>query len=1110
MIRRAALADNGGGRVVRLTVERGWRRTAAPETPMEFTERFKSQYRIVKQLGAGGMGAVYQAHQVALQRDVAIKVLEGMDRSDFSRFEREGKTLSALSHPRILKVFDAGIDGETPYLVCELVRGDTVEGERIREPYSLRAALELGAKVADALAYIHAHGIVHRDVKPANVFVDGDEVRLGDFGLARRVTSGHTLTEAGMVLGTPAYMAPEQVAGGPAGPAADQFALAVMCYQLLSGALPFGGSTPMEMLTARLQSDAIPLGTVCPDMPRPVDEVVMRALSRAPDDRYPSMERFRQALLDVVDKLADAGDRVHAVPSGPATPPAARPARTQVCDRSRRGASRSLEGLTLASPARPGPRPGGSAQPGRTVRRVWLVMGALTVSGVVGALLVRPPTGPLVRPGRVAFPAHRAMSVEVEGVIPAGTRFEFTTAGLAPTTGVVDLAGRTIGFTDLPPDRPGRVVQISSDRPVADLVSIRTPRIVRVKDPCVIVTDSSVLVHLWMPRPEPLTLELCRVGDGHRRSARIEGRSYRGVFADLDPGTEYRLAITSAAGWGGLGRFSFKTLGPDHGRAVEHWSRQAQRYMPTVIEPTFLAIPRDPRIIGPLAARCNRFPGDMGSCFGQAADAAKDLRSTELVDTLIALRTAKEVDHEDIKRLTAAAAYACHPRARELANQLMRGPHGVGIAGPFCRAVAVEGGPSVCDELAREIASFPETEAGEVVETMVVCDPDRARSRFLEWIRADPAREGWRVLAACLGLGMVRRDEDVPLIAKVLEHERNSLGPWSAARALSAIGSTRASTALLTQLETRSRAPEERWVGNGVPELLWIVASSSGPEASAVLERLIKASLPSIRRDAALALGQVRAVPAAAWLRGLLTDREPTVVQAACWSLGTLKDPAAAGSIQGLVDGDWEGCGLAAWALGEIGGGEAARHVRGLIERKLNASTPDPSVLGPAAWALANLEGDAATDLVSRVADRLKERPQLARLVQSNLPARRCADPIGARTFVLFPGVQIVRTGIRLYPGDSLALQVEGAWGFSADRVRRWNDAGDSPASGGLRLGLTVSVGFQRILLRSNTTRAFVADEGELILWAFHGGPVDPTKARLGGMSGLVSVTVSR
>jgi serine/threonine protein kinase len=225
-----------------------------PWSQAEDAPLLDGRYRLGERLGGGAVAEVFRGFDERLQRPVAVKLFRGDAAEQLQRHEAEMRTLASLEHHSLVSVYDAGEDHSRPYLVMQLVEGDTLGDELRRGPMEPERAARYGAALADALGYVHAQGFVHRDVKPANVLIAADgRVHLADFGIARLVDSAH-VTRTGEVLGTPAYFAPEQVSGEPVGPAADIYALGVMLLECLTGRRPFEG-TAMEVAMARLSRD---------------------------------------------------------------------------------------------------------------------------------------------------------------------------------------------------------------------------------------------------------------------------------------------------------------------------------------------------------------------------------------------------------------------------------------------------------------------------------------------------------------------------------------------------------------------------------------------------------------------------------------------------------------------------------------------------------------------------------------------------------------------------------------------------------------------------------------------------------------------------------------
>jgi len=256
-------------------------------------------YRIVERIGQGGMATVYRAYHPGLDRFVAIKVLPEFfaeDESYRERFQLEAQSVAGLRHPNILSAFDFGESAGLPYLVMELVEAGTL-ADRLGSQIELQEVVRLLRPIASALDYAHAHGVLHRDIKPSNILIrkDGTPV-LADFGLAKLAHSARKLTASGVVFGTPEYMSPEQVAGEPLGPGADQYSLGVVAYEMLTGRVPFQGDTPGAVLVSHMRH-AVPATRELPgELSAHVDHVLRRVLAKVPGDRYPTVSEFVAAL----------------------------------------------------------------------------------------------------------------------------------------------------------------------------------------------------------------------------------------------------------------------------------------------------------------------------------------------------------------------------------------------------------------------------------------------------------------------------------------------------------------------------------------------------------------------------------------------------------------------------------------------------------------------------------------------------------------------------------------------------------------------------------------------------------------------------------------------
>ncbi len=278
-------------------------------------------YEILALLGAGGMGVVYRARDARLNRDVALKVLApgtADDAGRLQRFEQEARAAATLNHPNVMAVFDLGVEGGTPYIVSELLEGQTLRDRLTRGALTVRTATTLAIQIAHGLAAAHAKGIVHRDLKPENVFVTADgRAKVLDFGIAKmappagdettRVSPGTTV---GQVLGTAGYMAPEQVRGDVVDHRADIFAFGAVVYEMLAGHSAFAGATSVERMSAILKSDPPALVTM---VPVALERIVRRALEKDPAHRFQSATDIAFALEALADSATDISTRASSV-----------------------------------------------------------------------------------------------------------------------------------------------------------------------------------------------------------------------------------------------------------------------------------------------------------------------------------------------------------------------------------------------------------------------------------------------------------------------------------------------------------------------------------------------------------------------------------------------------------------------------------------------------------------------------------------------------------------------------------------------------------------------------------------------------------------------------
>jgi hypothetical protein len=289
--------------------------TLAGSSPLHFAGEAPEQvgnYRLLRRLGGGGMGAVYEAVHEASGQRVAVKLIladVGASPENIERFRQEGRLASTLAHPRCVFVLSVDEEAGRPYIVMELMPGRTLEDlVKERGPLPIAEALRLGLDVLEGLQEAHHLGVIHRDVKPSNCFLDADgRVKVGDFGLAKSLVGDTNLTRTGTFLGTPLFASPEQVKREPVDPQSDVYSLAATLYYLLAGKAPFQTGDPVATLARIVSDDAPPLRSLRPDVPAGLERVILRGLERDRKRRWRDTEEFRAALLPFVPRTLSVG-----------------------------------------------------------------------------------------------------------------------------------------------------------------------------------------------------------------------------------------------------------------------------------------------------------------------------------------------------------------------------------------------------------------------------------------------------------------------------------------------------------------------------------------------------------------------------------------------------------------------------------------------------------------------------------------------------------------------------------------------------------------------------------------------------------------------------------
>jgi beta-lactam-binding protein with PASTA domain/predicted Ser/Thr protein kinase len=283
---------------------------------------FDGRYRVMRKLGAGGMADVYLAEDEELGRRVAIKILNDRHANDESfveRFRREAKNAAGLSHPNIVSIYDRGEAEGTYYIAMEYLDGRSLKELLIaRGPMPIADTIHHTRQILNALRFAHKKGVVHRDIKPHNVMVDGDgRLKVTDFGIARAGAS--QMTEAGAIVGTAQYLSPEQARGAAVDQRSDLYSIGVVLYEMLTGHLPFTGESPVEIAMKHLSDTPRPPSSIRPEIPPDLDMVVLRALAKNPDDRFQTAEEMDAELARIADGgsvTAITADAATAVLSG--------------------------------------------------------------------------------------------------------------------------------------------------------------------------------------------------------------------------------------------------------------------------------------------------------------------------------------------------------------------------------------------------------------------------------------------------------------------------------------------------------------------------------------------------------------------------------------------------------------------------------------------------------------------------------------------------------------------------------------------------------------------------------------------------------------------------
>jgi len=364
------------------------------------------QYEVQDFIGQGAMGLVYRAYHVQLQRTGAVKVLQGMapDPDTTTRFRHEAQAIAQMRHPNIVNVYDFGEHDGVPYMIIEYVPGGSLANRLSKGPLDNATALKYLRGIAAGLDHAHGLGIVHRDVKPANVLLEKDDTPvLADFGLAKLLQGSSLKSMTGVTTGTPAYMAPEQVTGSKVGPAADRYALATIAYEMLTGVIPFDGEGLMELLYAHVHREPPPPSTRNHSLGPRVDAVIMRGLAKDPGARWESGTAMVDALSAALARRPEpAVVRTVVMAPAPSAPPHSTPvAETAIAEPSYVDTEAPSDPIAVAYPSPP-PVPARKSHRGRNTILIAAALIVLLIVGVAGYLAGRPAPVVSLSPSTVA------------------------------------------------------------------------------------------------------------------------------------------------------------------------------------------------------------------------------------------------------------------------------------------------------------------------------------------------------------------------------------------------------------------------------------------------------------------------------------------------------------------------------------------------------------------------------------------------------------------------------------------------------------------------------------------------------------------------------------
>ena len=1029
------------------------------------------RFELDEKLGEGGMGAVYRARDKELGRVVAVKVIAmAVDAESIRRFQREMKLLSRLSHANIIRVYDAGQtkDGRA-YFSMELIEGEDLDYKRRRDgPMPFDQVIPILLQTADALANIHAQGLLHRDIKPGNLMLEtGGRVVVMDFGLVKD-PSATMLTQEGRAVGTPRYMPPEVLAAREPSGAVDVWALGITAYELLTGRQCYPVNSLTEMMDLIVNHPPPDLESQVTGLPRWFVDLYLSTLAKDPAER-PTAAR-------VVDALKRRGTLV--LPGAATT--------------SGQIAKRKMLTTSFKVLAPPTPAPSLADTVGKRAGRVAIAALLLGALGLGARWMSPPPPSPApsappepaVQPLEIHLVPPRRAVVQVAPSLTVGAHVLVN--GISRNAEGTTANPNEAVFDDLPPATELTVKLVAADGRELITRTVRTPAPVRLGSLALHPTDDTVMIDFDVEASRKLTVSLHRPGQDApvAEVTRESGQRYfHHIFTGLRPHTQYLARASDTSGWSALVNYPFETKRIEHRKAYDAMlPALAHGWTTSLYDLDVMRAEPDPRakpIIAEILAKSDS---------AEVLDTRKllwvveELYDQDLSGLLfdIYLRySQQDVSHE----LFRGAYSGRHPALVRAAADLMSRPN-QGARRWLMHNASDAGGPEACDKVARLLEADPSWPDERTPHLFVRTDPERARAH-LERLAGAPTLDAQLGRWVCAGLGVLGDARAAKALGKLARASGRPHDRAVALRFLVPIADPAARDELLAAFQAE---PDD-------PALSWALATSGDPRAADLfVARLAAAQAPRVRQDAAFALGLLgaRTPPVLAALRDALAG-PADVAGAAAYALGELQDAIAAPALTALAESDRDSDGLAALALARLRHKPAVAALAAqLIARAAKAAaTPlDPRGwvrLAAQAGALGELGDPAAADALHAL-EKTAGAPRGTReAAQSALRriARAAVESVGETRVLVIPQVPAVRCGFTLSAGESLEITGTGCVSCLAPDSVPLPPEVEVPVPGGARFGVSALFGTNVMRIGRSPNRMIAEQTAHLLLSAY-------------------------